>query len=237
VSTIHDTRPYEPEVAVRPVAVDLYRDIHKGIRSLLFDLTADAGRLDPSDQVGRSVLSRRVHEMAAVLASHAEHEDTHVQPAMQRHLPDLAEQVAGDHVLLESRIEWLCGRAAVSVAGNGASARHQVDELYMELASFTSAYLAHQDMEERVIMPQLAGAIGTEATLGIHQAIVSSIPPDEMAASLAFMLPAMNIDDRTELLGGMQAGAPPEVFAGVWDLTGSVLSDSDHTALGARLGR
>ena len=57
-----------------------------------------------------------------------------------------------------------------------------------------------------------------------------------MATSLALMLPAMNIDDRTELLGGMQAGAPAEVFAGVWGLAGSVLAPADHRALGARLG-
>ena len=49
------------------------------------------------------------------------------------------------------------------------------------------------------------------------------------------MLPAMNIDDRAELLGGMQAGAPPEVFAGVWGLVGSVLPSDDYTAArGAR---
>ena len=46
----------------------------------------------------------------------------------------------------------------------------------------------------------------------------------------------MNIDDRTELLGGMRAGAPAEVFAGVWGLAGSVLAPADFTALGARLG-
>ena len=57
-----------------------------------------------------------------------------------------------------------------------------------------------------------------------------------MAQSLAFMLPAMNVDDRTELLGGMQAGAPPEVFAGVWSLVGSVLDPADTKALAARLG-
>ena len=56
-----------------------------------------------------------------------------------------------------------------------------------------------------------------------------------MAQALALMLPAMNIDDRTELLGGMQAGAPPEVFEGVWGLAGSVLAPPDFTALGARL--
>ena len=48
-----------------------------------------------------------------------------------------------------------------------------------------------------------------------------------MAKSLALMLPAMNIDDRTELLGGMRAGAPAEVFDGVWGLAGSVLDTGD----------
>ena len=49
------------------------------------------------------------------------------------------------------------------------------------------------------------------------------------------MIPAMNVDDRAELLGGMQAGAPPEVFAGVWSLVGSVLEPADHAALARRL--
>ena len=85
-------------------------------------------------------------------------------------------------------------------------------------------------------MPALDQALGFEAVLGIHVAIVSNIPPDQMAQSLAIMIPAMNIDDRTELLGGMRAGAPAEVFEGVWGWTGSVLPAADFAALGARLG-
>ena len=65
---------------------------------------------------------------------------------------------------------------------------------------------------------------------------MGSIPPEEMATSLALMLPAMNVDDRTELLGGMRAGAPAEVFEGVWALAGSVLAPADHRALAGRLG-
>ena len=71
---------------------------------------------------------------------------------------------------------------------------------------------------------------------GLEGAIIASIPPDEMAASLAVMLRAMNLDDRAELLGGMRQGAPDEVFTGVWALAGSVLEPGDHAALGARLG-
>ena len=56
-----------------------------------------------------------------------------------------------------------------------------------------------------------------------------------MARSLAVMLPAMNLDDRAELLGGMRAGAPAEVFQGVWSLAGSVLAPADRAALATRL--
>jgi hypothetical protein len=69
----------------------------------------------------------------------------------------------------------------------------------------------------------------------MHHALVSSIPPQEMASFLAIMIPAMNVDDRTELLGGMRAGAPAEVFAGVWGLAGTVLDTPDLTALASRL--
>jgi hypothetical protein len=85
-------------------------------------------------------------------------------------------------------------------------------------------------------MPALEEAIGFPATLTIHEAILASIPPDQMAQSLALMIPAMNIDDRTEVLGGLQASAPAEVFAGVWSLTGSLLDPADTAALARRLG-
>jgi len=58
-----------------------------------------------------------------------------------------------------------------------------------------------------------------------------------MAKSLAVMMPAMNVDDRAELLGGMERDAPPEAFAAVWGLTQSILPTSDFRALAARLGR
>lgn len=220
---------------LRLVAVDLYRDIHKGIRSELFAITGRAGSMDPSDVADRADLSAQVRRVVELLVEHAEHEDGHIQPALERHLPSLAEQVEDDHERLEARIQLLAEQAAELVDTPG-NPRWNAHRLYVDLASFTSSYLAHQDLEERVVMPALEEIIGPDAALGIHQAIIASIPPDEMAASLSVMLPAMNIDDRTELLGGMQAGAPAEVFAGVWGLAGSVLEPRDHEALADRLG-
>ena len=106
----------------------------------------------------------------------------------------------------------------------------------MELASFTSAYLSHQDLEERVVMPTLAANLSAGEVLALHENIVGHIPPAEMAEFLSLMIPAMNVDDRTELLGGMKAGAPAEVFAGVWGLVGSVLAPVEVAQVGGRLG-
>ena len=46
----------------------------------------------------------------------------------------------------------------------------------------------------------------------------------------------MNVEDRVELLGGAQAGAPPEVFAGMLGLTRSVISPADYAQVATRLG-
>ncbi len=222
--------------AFERVAFDLYRDIHKGIRADLFAVTAEAGRLDPADRAGRHALAGHVQATVDLLVSHAEHEDVHIDPVLEAHRPDLSERIRADHLALDARLLDLVALAAENVDATATEQVGRGHRLYLDLADFTGTYLAHQDLEERVVMPALADAVGIDQLLGINAAIVAGIPPEEMATSLALMLPAMNIEDRTELLGGMQAGAPPEVFEGVWGLAGSVLSPADHRELGIRLG-
>lgn len=229
-----DTPTSLPPVSLRPVALDLYRDIHKGIRSELFAVTERAGSIDPARREARVAVRDHVASVVDLLVTHAEHEDVHIQPAIEVHVPDLASRIVDDHEVLEARLGDLLGRAAETVDTTG-DPRWHVHRLYVELASFTSAYLAHQDLEERRIMPALDLALGFEASLDIHQAIVASIPPEQMATSLSVMIPAMNIDDRAELLGGMREGAPAEVFTGVWSLTRSVLDPVDADQLATRL--
>src|SRR5689334_6467375 len=167
------------------VAVDAYRDIHKGIRADLFDLTGAAGRIDPSCPGDVADLARHVDQTADFLVVHAGHEDTHLGPVMSELLPELNATIERDHAVLEGRLDDLRGWARNAVAAPEDETRGQVQTLYIELASFTSAYLAHQDLEERVVAPELHRVIGAAGVLAIDQAIVASIPPDQMAAALA----------------------------------------------------
>ncbi len=223
-------RPFEH------VALNGYRDIHKGIRTELFAVTTAAGSIDPHDRAARADLARHVQSVVELLVSHAEHEDAVIQPVLEAELPALAAQIATDHPHIEAQIVAIRELADAAVDAADTNVRNDVFRLYIELASFTSVYLAHQDSEERDVMPALEQAVGFEGVLALHQAIVGSIPPEEMAKTLPLMLRAMNIDDRAEVLGGMQQGAPAEVFTGVWSLAKSALDPADALALGRRLG-
>ena len=216
-------------------AVDLYRDIHKGIRAELFDVTLAAGRVDASCRADRAAVAGHVLSVGQVLEMHAHHEDQHVEPALLEHAPSLADQISTDHHVLEARFNFVTELAQTAVDAAVTDQRRLMHLLYLELSGFTSAYLAHQLVEERVVMPAIERSIGPEGALGLHIAVVSSIPPDVMARSLAFMLPAMNIDNRTELLTGMKMSAPPQAFEAVMGLASSVLDPNDFTALAARL--
>jgi hypothetical protein len=219
------------------IPFDLYKDIHKAIRVNLFDVTAEAGRLDPSDRPARIGHAARVCDLVDFLLFHADHEDVRIDPAVAAVLPHQSAAINADHVALEATMQDLKALAsrAFDEPGDG-DARAEVHELYLELARFTSRYLAHQDVEERVVMPALWNAFGLERLLEIHEAIMAAIPPDQLAWGLAKMLPALNVDDRVEVLAGIRAGAPAEAFAGVMALTADVLTEADHDEVASRLG-
>jgi len=233
-SPIGRTAPIAPEFGL--VAVDLYRDIHKGIRAELFAVTSSAGSIDPGVRNDRAAVAGHVHSLAAVLESHAHHEDAVIEPALEQHLPDLAAQISDDHERIEASFARIVDLADSVVDAPDREQRRLTQLLHLDLARFTGTYLAHQDLEEREVMGRLQGAVGEDEVLRMHTAIVGSIPPDEMARSLAFMLPAMNADDRADLLGGMRMGAPEEAFEAVVGLARSVLLPADFGVLAGRLG-
>ena len=223
-------------IDIPTVTLDLYKDIHKGIRAELFAVTTSVGQTDPSDAVARLAVAAHVRDVYQLLEEHAEHEDGAIQPLLEVHLPQLAEQVAVDHASFDRRGASLVDLAGAAAEATGGEERRLLHLLYLDLGSFVSSYLAHQDLEERELMPALERAVGVDAVVGVHQQILAAIPPDVMARTLALMLPAMNLDDRAEMLGGMRAEAPAEVFEGVWGLAGSVLEPCDLATLATRLG-
>jgi hypothetical protein len=222
--------------ALETVSFDLYRNIHKGIRHGLFTVTEAAGQVDPHDRDAVRAVAERWTDLVSVLVAHAEHEDVFVQPAIERFAPSYAAEIAEDHPRLEVQMAELEVLADRAVDACPEQARVLTHRLYLGLASFTSEYLRHQEFEEFEVMVMLSQHLSFDELLGLDNAIVASIPPEMMAKSAAYMLPAMNIEDQAELYLGAQAGVPPEVFQGMVMLAESVLDASRYQALCDRVG-
>jgi len=222
--------------ALESVTFDLYRNIHKGIRAGLFSVTQAAGQVDPHDADAVRDVAERWAGMVELLVGHAEHEDEFVQPTIERLAPAYASEIAEAHPRLEAQMAELEVLADRAVDACPEQARLLTHRLYLGVASFTAEYLQHQEFEEFEVMVMLSQHLSFEELLAIDMAIVSSIPPEQMAKTAAYMLPAMNIEDQTELFLGARAGVPPEVFQGMVALAQSVLEPARYELLARRLG-
>ena len=216
------------------VSFDLYRDIHKAIRNELFAVTSSAGSIDPFDREGRRTHASRVRALADLLVHHAEHEDSNLAVVITAIAPQLQQDITATHGMLEARMGSIAGLAEDGLSH--ADARAASHALYLELAAFTADYLRHLDMEERVVMRVLADHLGIGELLGLHEQILGSVAPDVLGRFIELMLPAVNVVDRTEMLGGMRATAPAEVFEAPWALAGRVLSPRESRTTASRLG-
>ncbi len=171
-----------------------------------------------------------------MLVTHADHEEVFVQPALEEHArpsPARSSRRTASSRPAPPPLELLADRAVDSCPTDARLATHR---LYLGLAGFTSAYMVHQEFEELEVMPALSAAVSVDDLLAIDMAIIATVSPEEMVYSATLMLPAMNVEDRVELVGGMREGMPSEVFAGVWGLIEGVLAVDDFRQLAARLG-
>jgi hypothetical protein len=219
----------------RPVSYDIYRNVHKGIRLEMFAVTTELGSLDPDDVEACRRFASRFRSLELMLAKHAMHEDVHLEQAIADALGNHAADLAAAHVVLESHVSRIGLIVDVAVAATGADRRAALHMAYLELATFVSDYLRHQDDEERIVMRALDATFPTEVLAQLDAAIVASVPPEVLAGFLAIMLPAMNVLDRCELLAEIRANAPAEAFAGIWALAAQVLATRDYITVAHRL--
>ncbi|CAN5715122.1 hypothetical protein BH10ACT1_BH10ACT1_05590 [soil metagenome] len=228
-------RPDLTDLADPTEGYDFYREIHKGIRLSLFELVLDVGRLDVAEAADVERVLTAHRSLFDLLDLHHHHEDTWIQPLIVEHAPGLGRIVEAQHSDVHegmAHLRTLTDRLAHASGSRRSVAAHR---LYLDLSELTSAYLAHQLVEENAVMPALRAAVPTEDLMALDQSIRASIAPDAMGRILGVVLRAMNLDERVELAMGMSM-APPEVFAGFRFVATDALPAHEWAAVTSRMG-
>ena len=111
-----------------------------------------------------------------------------------------------------------------------------LQRFHLELAEFTATYIGHLRFEEDRVMPTLNAALGNDELAELTRLIRTSVPPPEMCVFIRYMLPAMNFAERLDMLGGMHAGAPAEIFQMFRAAAQACLPADDYRAVALAAG-
>jgi hypothetical protein len=230
-------RSRSADAPLEDVGFDLYRDVHKGIRHGLFHVTEQAGHVDPFDAPALEEQRGRIECLLHLLDVHAAHEDEHLGPLIERHLPVLAAQLQREHAHLDERTAEIRGQLTALRCAHGADRRLVQHRMYLTLSEFTAAYLQHQTTEEVEVLPALNRAAGLDELMEANAALVAAISPGDMDGYMRLIVPAVNPHDLAELYGAMRAGAPDDAFAHLLDIARDGLDQNAYDRLADHLVR
>jgi hypothetical protein len=185
--------------------VDLFSMIHKGIRGALFELAAEAARLEVSSTEAIDRLAAKVERVLGYLDEHAAHEDDHTLVAVRELDPRLAEELSDEHRALELA-QADVARAAdalalLDLAGRAAAAARLVRAINHLIAM----QLLHMNREETEVNRVLWAGLDDTTLAEIRTRLVSTIPAPRYAEWLELVRVATNPVER-ERAGGARVG-------------------------------
>lgn len=223
-------------VAAAQPRVDMYVGIHKALRAFMADTLLTLGRVDVEDDEALARATGQVIDLVDFCLSHLGHENAFIHPAIEARAAGASAAIAHDHEDHEREIAQLRAAAlalrTIEPSRRGGAAL----ALYRALSVFVADNMRHMHEEETAHNAVLWSRYTDGELAVIHDALVASIPPQELMTGLRWMVPAMTPDERLELLSGIQAHAPAPAFGAILDVARGHLAEREWKQLARGLG-
>lgn len=229
------SKELEQVAAAAAPRFDLYSGIHKALRAIMADTLLALGRMDPADETEVAQVTERVLQLLGFCGSHLAHENAFVHPAIEVRAPGGSERIAHEHEEHERHISELSRQVAQLQVAPLAGRAGAAQALYRELALFIAGNFQHMHVEETAHNAVLWARYTDAELAALHDALVGSIPPDEMMQVARWMVPFMNAPERALMLADVRAKAPPPAFAAVLEVVRPHLSAREWDKLAQAL--
>ena len=203
--------------------VDLYSSIHKALRLFMNDTLTRVSRLDHDDPIDLKATLAQLQSLLDACRSHVAKENKFVHTAIEARRPGATERVGNEHA---EHLDAIAALEAEVIALRALPTAGAALRLYRHLARFVGENFEHMHVEESEHNSALWAAYGDAELLEIHQRILASIEPAEMALMLRWMVPALTPAERAAMLGEMQMQMPPEAMRAVLDTVRPHLDDT-----------
>jgi hypothetical protein len=211
--------------------VDLYATVHKALRSRLFDTSVELSRTDFGDPSELRVAISAYRRTFEFLREHHRHEHTFLEPALASHAPAVVRATHEQHDAVEAKMARLDACVGELESSSSPELGRRLVALYED---FLADYLAHMRHEETAMQDAFSKHFTDDELIALRARVQGSIPPPRFGEWLEIMLPAMNLDERAAMLGGMKKAAPPPAFHSAIEIAMRVLGQSGWSAVKSR---
>jgi hypothetical protein len=230
-----------------PATEDLLTPVHKGLRSMIYDLgrrvqTNDFGDVDATRRLVVDLetdfeAARSAGCVLCLLHRHADDEESVILGPAARHANSLVTDLIRDHHELARRELALTqmGRELLDLPDARArvEAGVRLNQAANELWGF---YLTHMNREERELVPLLQAHFTNEELAAMRTSIIAGMPADRLFSLLGWMMPSLNVTELVALMTSVRAGAPPPFFRAVSELCAARVDPARWATAVARLG-
>jgi hypothetical protein len=202
---------------------DLFTPIHKAIRSMIYDVGRRMQTNDFADPAASApLLADLEHEFGSALSAgcllcilhhHGIDEEKGVFAHAGAGAPQMIQRLMDEHRSLSTQLARITQHARELQGRTDRAQRILAGiALNQEVNEFFASYLVHMNYEERELVPWMKNAFTDDQMRAMRGAIMGGMPPERLAAILRWMLPSLNLEEASEMLGGLKRGAPAPVF-------------------------
>jgi hypothetical protein len=220
------------------VKVQLYTDIHKGLRNMISRFIFKVGATDWSDAAAVTQLRSQWQELLSFLHAHHGHEDEKILPLLARISPGLQRSYASDHKAQGVVLDDLDGHLQ-RLAENQVPAAQRAElgeEFHRSFNLFYGDYLRHLYREETEAQRALELLCPAEEIAATQSVIIGGMPQQELRLTIAVMFPALSLTEVFHMMAPMKATAPPQMFNMLAELVHQARGDADWARLKTMLG-
>jgi hypothetical protein len=215
---------------------DIYGPIHKALRHCMADTLIKLGTLDPHNAAEKKLVLDDLDALLATMIGHLKHENDFIHKAIEARRPGGAQRTAEDHA---EHLDSIASLEDESRALRNASPEQSMEfaqRLYSHLAVFVGENYIHMLVEETQ-NNALLWALYNDAELeALHDLLLASIPPTEMAEAVRWMALALNIYELTAMFTDMRQKAPAPAFEAMLDVAQRRMPTPRWAALARSLG-
>lgn len=175
--------------------IDVYRNIHKAIRMMLFDLVQKSQHTEFTNASSVAALRVTVRDVFELLEGHAHKEDEFIMPLVRKASVTLEREFAEQHEDQEARLPGLLAALELHDA-NAVDADAKGHAILLQITRITGELFTHMADEELRLNPAMWASLTDEELGDAEQRLVASIPPEKMGRYLRWMIPALNDAER-----------------------------------------